>query len=107
MINIGVNFKIQDSPRRNTAFLLSASALPGFCNFGTYLANNSMTSRIKNIKETGFKEPMVIFPLKQYEALIEYLEDIEDRLSIQERLNEPTLSQEKVEEYFTKKFGDK
>jgi len=50
---------------------------------------------------------MVIFPLKQYEALIEYLEDIEDRLSIQERLNEPTLSQEKVEEYFTKKFGDK
>ncbi len=66
-----------------------------------------MTSRIKNIKETEFREPMVIFPLKQYEALIEYLEDIEDRLSIKERLNEPTLSQEKVEEYFSKKFGKK
>jgi len=50
---------------------------------------------------------MVIFPLKQYEALMEYLEDIEDRLSVKERLNEPTLSQEKVEEYFTKKFGKK
>ena len=66
-----------------------------------------MDSRIKNIKETGFREPMVIFPLKQYEALMEYLEDIEDRLSVKERLNEPTLSQEKVEEYFTKKFGKK
>ena len=66
-----------------------------------------MTSRIKNIKETEFREPMVIFPLKQYEALIEYLEDIEDRLSIKERLHEPTLSQEKVEEYFSKKFGKK
>jgi hypothetical protein len=62
-----------------------------------------MDSRIKNIKETGFREPMVIFPLKQYEALMEYLEDIEDRLSVKE----PTLSQEKVEEYFTKKFGKK
>jgi hypothetical protein len=66
-----------------------------------------MDSRIKNIKETGFREPMVIFPLKQYKALMEYLEDIEDRLSVKERLNEPTLSQEKVEEYFSKKFGKK
>lgn len=46
---------------------------------------------------------MVIFPLKQYEALMEYMEDIEDRLSVKERLNEPTLSQEEVEESFSKK----
>jgi hypothetical protein len=61
----------------------------------------------KHTKEQGFKEPMVIFPLKQYETLMEYLEDIEDRLSVMERLNEPVISQEEVEENFKKKFGDK
>jgi hypothetical protein len=38
---------------------------------------------------------------------MEYLEDIEDRLSVMERLNEPVISQEEVEENFKKKFGDK
>jgi hypothetical protein len=66
-----------------------------------------MASRIKNIKETGYRELMVIFPLKQYEALIEYLEDIEDRLSIVERVNEPAVSQVEVEKSFKKKFGYK
>lgn len=66
-----------------------------------------MTLTVKHLKEHGFKEPMVIFPLKQYETLMEYLEDIEDRLSVKERINEPTLSQEEVEKKFNKKFGSK
>jgi hypothetical protein len=66
-----------------------------------------MTLPVKHLKETNFKEPMVIFPLKQYEALMEYLEDIEDRLSVIERVNEPTVSQEEVEKSFKKKFGNK
>ena len=60
-----------------------------------------MTLTVKHINEKGFKEPMVIFPLKQYETLMEYLEDIEDRLSVMERLNESVISQEEVEENFT------
>ena len=66
-----------------------------------------MALTVKHLKDKEFKEPMVIFPLKQYETLMEYLEDIEDRLSVLERLNEPTISQEEVEENFKKKFGSK
>ncbi len=66
-----------------------------------------MSFTVKHIKEPGFKEPMVIFPLKQYETLMEYLEDIEDRLSVIERINEPNISQEEVEKKFRKKFGNK
>jgi len=64
-----------------------------------------MTSTVKQLNEAGFKEPMVIFPLKQYESLMEYLEDIEDRLSVITRANEPTVSQQEVEEMYVKKFG--
>ena len=66
-----------------------------------------MTLTVKHLKEKGFKEPMVIFPLKQYETLIEYLEDIEDRLSVMERKNEPNISQKDVEKKFNRKFGNK
>ena len=50
-----------------------------------------MTLTVKHLKETEFKEPMVIFPLKQYETLMEYIEDIEDSLSVMERINEPNI----------------
>lgn len=66
-----------------------------------------MTLTVKHLKEAGFKEPMVIFPLKQYESLMEYLEDIEDRLSVITRKNEPNISQQEVEEMFARKFGSK
>ncbi len=66
-----------------------------------------MTITVKHLKETGFKEPMVIFPLKQYEHLMEYLEDMEDRLSVISRINEPDISQEEVEKKFRKKFQTK
>jgi hypothetical protein len=47
---------------------------------------------------------MVIFPLKQYENLLEYVEDLEDRLAINDRMNEPVVSQEEVNMLFKKKF---
>ena len=66
-----------------------------------------MALTAKHLKDQEFKEPMVVFPLKHYEALMEYIEDIEDRLSLLERKSEPTISQEEVEENFKKKFGNK
>jgi len=66
-----------------------------------------MTLTVKHLKEPRFNEPMVIFPLKQYETLMEYIEDIEDCLSVMERINEPNISQEEVEKKFKKKFGNK
>lgn len=66
-----------------------------------------MTLTVKHLKEAGFKKPMVIFPLKQYETLMEYVEDIEDCLSVMARKNEPNISQEEVERKFKKKFGNK
>ena len=66
-----------------------------------------MVLTVKRLKDQEFKEPMVVFPLKQYETLLDYIEEIEDRLSVMERFNEPTISQEEVEENFKKKFGTK
>jgi cell division septum initiation protein DivIVA len=66
-----------------------------------------MTQTVKDIKEKEFNEPMVVFPLKQYETLLEYIEDIEDRLAITERINEPDIGQDEVENRFNEKFGNK
>lgn len=66
-----------------------------------------MTLTVKHLRKSEFKEPMVIFPLKQYETLMAYLEDIEDRLSVIARVNEPTISQKEVEKKFNAKFGKK
>ncbi len=66
-----------------------------------------MSSKDTNLNEKEFKEPMVIFPLRQYESLMEHIEDIEDRLAIYTRANEPNISQQEVEEMFAKKFGNK
>lgn len=63
-----------------------------------------MVLTIKYLKEQSDKNPMVMFPLKQYETLMEYIEDIEDRLSVMERINEPSISQKEVEKKFKKKF---
>jgi hypothetical protein len=59
----------------------------------------------KKLKDQVFNEPMVVFPLKQYENLMEYIEDIEDRLAIYERKPEPTISQEELDISFREKFG--
>ena len=63
-----------------------------------------MTLTVKHLKGQTFSEPMVIFPLKQYENLLEYIEDLEDRLAINDRMNEPVVSQEEVNMLFKKKF---
>jgi len=66
-----------------------------------------MSSAAKQFKDQVFKEPMVFFPLKQYENLMEYVEEIEDRLAILERNTEPTIPQQEVEVRFREKFGGK
>lgn len=63
-----------------------------------------MARAAKLIKVKDFQEPMVIFPLKQYESLIEYIENIEDRLTVMERKDEPELSLEEVEKRFAAIF---
>jgi hypothetical protein len=63
-----------------------------------------MTLNIKYIKDTNFKEPMVMLPLKQYEALIEYLEEAEDLLDIKKRRHEKNVSRDAVEKKFKRKF---
>ena len=66
-----------------------------------------MPSNAKLSVKSDFKEPMVIFPLKQYESLMNYVEDVEDRLAVAERINEYELTQQEVDELFIKKFGNK
>lgn len=66
-----------------------------------------MPPTVKNLKTGAFNEPMVIFPLSQYEILMEYMEEIEDQLAVIERANEPVVSQKKVDALFKKKFEKK
>lgn len=66
-----------------------------------------MNHSVKNLKDTQFKEPMVVLPLQQYEALMEYLEDLEDRFAVIERANDENIPWEKVEKKFKKKFSVK
>jgi hypothetical protein len=66
-----------------------------------------MIPTVKKMEKQDFNEPMVVFPLKQYEALVEYIEDMEDRLDIMARNEEPTLSQEEVDNLFKMKYGEK
>ena len=66
-----------------------------------------MSSTAKQFKDKVFNEPMVVFPLKQYENLMDHIEEIEDRLAILERETEPTITQQEVEMRFREKFGEK
>jgi predicted transposase YdaD len=66
-----------------------------------------MPSKDFNLNKKEFKEPMVIFPLRQYETLMEHIEEIEDCLAVYMREKEPNLSQQEVEEMFKKKFDGK
>ena len=62
---------------------------------------------VKLMKEAKFREPMAILPLRKYNDLIEYLEDLEDQLAVIERSKEPEIPVEEVEKKFKKKFGIK
>ncbi len=66
-----------------------------------------MPLKDNNLNEKEFKEPMAILPLRQYESLMDHIEDIEDRLAVYTRANESIVLQLEVDEMFVKKFGRK
>lgn len=61
--------------------------------------------RPSSIKAIKTKEPVVVLNVREYEALIEYLEDLEDRVAVKERSGEADIPQQEVEKRFRKKFG--
>ncbi|MBL4585834.1 MAG: hypothetical protein JKX84_02060 [Flavobacteriales bacterium] len=63
-----------------------------------------MSDRNHTIEVKG-KNPLVILDLKQYQTLLDDLEDMQDRIAILERTDEPEVSQIEVEKAFAKKFG--
>lgn len=66
-----------------------------------------MTLNVEHLKPGNLNEPMVIFPLKQYEDLMVYIEDIEDRLAVIDRMNEEVISKQDFDKRFEEKFGNK
>ncbi|MBI4649638.1 MAG: hypothetical protein HY738_24310 [Bacteroidia bacterium] len=66
-----------------------------------------MNLDITFIKNKNLKEPMVLFPLKQYLELMQYLEDIEDRISVKESENEPVFDFKKLLKKLDEKKGIK
>jgi hypothetical protein len=66
-----------------------------------------MSSKAKQFKDQVFNEPMVVFPPKQYENLMDHIEEIEDRLAVLERETELTITQPEAETRFREKFGEK
>ena len=66
-----------------------------------------MNLDVSHIKEAKFDEPMVFFPLRQYDELMEYMEDMEARLSIKESENKPVYDFKKLVKKLDKKHGIK
>ena len=66
-----------------------------------------MTINVKHIKESKINEPMVMFPLRQYDELMEYLEDMEDCLSVKERANDKNIPWSEVKKDIRKKLTAK
>jgi hypothetical protein len=68
---------------------------------------SKMQIRAASIKAIKTKEPVVVMNVREYKALIEYLEDLEDRVAVRERSKEPNIPLGEVERRFRKKFGRK
>jgi hypothetical protein len=66
-----------------------------------------MATKQKKLIDADYREPMVIFPLKQYEALMDRLEEAEDRLAVLNRADEPDLSLKEVEALYNRKRPEK
>lgn len=62
-----------------------------------------MAIRAASIRAIKTKKPVVLMNVLEYEALIEYLEDLEDRIFVRERLKEPNIPQGEVERRLKKK----
>ena len=56
---------------------------------GKAISDDEITMIIINSKPKGY-----ILPPAVYEEIMEYLEDMEDALEVQKRLNEPYISEE-------------
>ena len=57
--------------------------------------------------ELKSKNPLVVLPLKQYELLLEYIEDLEDKAALLTRKSEEDIPWSAFEKKFKKKFGAK
>ena len=66
-----------------------------------------MNLAITLIKDKNLNEPMVLFSLRQYNKLMEYLEDIEDRISVKECENKPVFDFKQLVKKLDKKKGIK
>jgi hypothetical protein len=53
------------------------------------------------------KSPFVVLPLEQYERLMEYIEELEDRTALITRQSEDDVEWSAIEKKFNKKFGAK
>ena len=62
-----------------------------------------MTLTVKLLRKTKYQEAMALLPMKQYEALLEHIEEMEDRLAVKERANDETISWEEVKKEIRKK----
>lgn len=59
------------------------------------------------LKDKNLNEPMVLFPLSQYNKLMEYIEDIEDSMSVKQSVNEPVFDFKQLLKKLDKKKGIK
>ncbi len=62
-----------------------------------------MTLTVKLLRKTKHQEAMALLPMKQYQALLEYLEDMEDRLAVKERKGDEMIPWETVKKEIKKK----
>lgn len=65
------------------------------------MANSPFSIELKS------KNPMILLPLKQYETMLEYIEDLEDKIAIRSRKDEENILWSNTEKKFNKKFGIK
>jgi hypothetical protein len=66
-----------------------------------------MTLTVKLLRKTKYQEAMALLPMKQYEALLEHLEEMEDRLAVKERASDKTSSWQEVKKEIKKKVRNK
>jgi hypothetical protein len=58
-----------------------------------------------HIVELKSSDPIVLLPLKQYEAMVALIEDLEDKAALYSRKSEENIPWEAVDKRFNKKFG--
>ena len=64
-----------------------------------------MTLTVKLLRKTKYQGAMALLPMKQYEALLEHIEEMEDRIAVKERAGDATIPWEEVKKEIRKKVG--